>query len=65
MVSNEPMSDALIEQILAIRADGKYNMFDTIGIQREAHERGFYELVVFIEEHADKCSRFILTGQRN
>lgn len=65
MVSNEPMSDALIEQILVIRADGKYNMFDATGVQREAHERGFYELVVFIEECPDRYSRFILTGQRD
>ena len=65
MAQNEAMSDALIKQILTIRADGKYNMFDATGIQREAHKRGFYELVVFIEEHRDRYSRFILTGQRD
>jgi len=58
------ITETLVEQILAIRASGKYNMFDAVGVQREANERGFYELVVFIEEHRDAYSRFILTGKR-
>ena len=58
------MNERIVEQILAIRASGKYNMFDTRGVQREANERGFYELVVFIEEHRDAYAQFILTGKR-
>jgi biopolymer transport protein ExbD len=56
------MTDKIQDQILAIRASGKYNMFDVISVQREAHERGFYELVLFIEEHKKEYSEFILTG---
>lgn len=58
------MNDKIVEQILVIRASGKYNMFDAAGVQREANERGYYELVVFIEEHRDAYARFILTGDR-
>jgi len=58
------MDDKIVEQILTIRASGKYNMFDAVGVQVEANKRGFYELVVFIEEHRDAYSRFILTGER-
>lgn len=31
-------------------------------MQREAYELGFYELVIFIEEHKANYSHFILTG---
>ena len=58
------MSDALVEQILAIRDSGKYNMFDIRGVQVEANALGYYELVVFLEEHPDRYSRFILSGDR-
>jgi hypothetical protein len=57
------LTDMLVNQILAIRADGKFNMFDAVGVQREANERGFYELVIFIEENRAAYSRFILTGK--
>jgi hypothetical protein len=48
---------------MAIRAGGKYNMFDTTGVQREAFERGFFELVEYIEEHRKEYAEFILTGK--
>lgn len=51
------------EQILAIRKTGLTNMFDTLAVQRIAHERNFFELVIFIEEHKDQYARFILTGE--
>jgi hypothetical protein len=57
------MTDKIQDQILAIRASGKYNMFDVISVQRDAYERGFYELVLFIEEHKKKYTEFILTGK--
>jgi hypothetical protein len=57
------LTDTLINQILEIRASGKFNMFDATGVQREANELGFYELVIFIEENRAAYSRFILTGK--
>lgn len=49
-------------QILTIHTTGKYNMFDTSAVQREAYELGFYELVIFIKEHKADYAHFILTG---
>jgi hypothetical protein len=58
------MTDKIIEQILAIRLSGITNMFDVNRVQREANDRQFYELVIFLEEHRAEYSRFILTGER-
>ena len=58
------MSDTLVEQILAIRAGGKHNMFDIPAIQREASDLGYTELVVFLEENRDQYVRFIFSGNR-
>lgn len=55
--------DKIVEQILAIRASGICNMFNTICVQREANDRGFYQLVIFLEEHRTEYARFILTGE--
>ena len=57
------MTDKLREQILAIRDTGETNMFDTARVQRMAYDRGFYELVLFLEEHKKEYVRFILTGE--
>ena len=57
------MSDKVKEQILSIRATGLTNMFDTIMVQRIAHEMHYYELVVFLEEHRKEYVHFILTGE--
>lgn len=57
------MDSKVKEQILAIRKTGLTNMFDTLAVQRIAHEMNFFELVIFIEEHRDKYARFILTGE--
>jgi len=38
-------------------------MFDVNRIQHEAFVRGFYELVLYLEEHKAEYSRFILTGE--
>ena len=51
------------EQILAVRATGRTNMFDTNMVQVIAKEMKFYELVVFIEEHKGDYAKFILTGE--
>jgi len=58
------LSDNVVEQILEIRASGVTNMFDSNRVQVEADRRGFYELVIFIEEHKGDYARFILTGER-
>lgn len=58
------MSDKVRDQVLAIRATGRTNMFDTNAVQIIADEMHFYELVVFIEEHKDKYVHFILTGEQ-
>ncbi len=57
------MTDKVREQILAIRDTGLTNMFDLNAVQRLAFERGFYELVNFIEEDRKAYVRFILTGE--
>jgi hypothetical protein len=57
------MDSKVKEQILAIRKTGLTNMFDILVVQRIAHERNFFELVVFLEEHRDEYARFILTGE--
>jgi len=57
------MADKVKEQILAIRDTGETNMFDTACVQRMAYDRGFYELVLFLEEHKKEYDRFILTGK--
>lgn len=58
------MSDKLRDQILAVRATGRTNMFDTNAVQVIADEMHFYDLVVFIEEHKDRYAHFILTGEQ-
>ena len=57
------MTEKLKEQILAIRDTGETNMFDTARVQRMAYDRGFYELVLFLEEHKKEYAHFILTGE--
>ena len=58
------MTDKVRDQILAVRATGRTNMFDTNAVQVIADEMRFYDLVVFIEEHKDKYAHFILTGEQ-
>lgn len=57
------MNEKIKEQILSIRASGVTNMFDLPRVQHEAYVRGFYELVLYLEEHKAEYSRFILTGE--
>lgn len=45
------MTDTVQEQILAIRDTGLTNMFDVPTAQRLAYDRGYYELVCYLEEH--------------
>lgn len=57
------MTDKVRDQILAIRDIGLTNMFDPNMVQRLAHDREYYELVVFIEENRAAYVRFILSGE--
>ncbi|MDD2427865.1 MAG: DUF5049 domain-containing protein [Eubacteriales bacterium] len=50
------------QQILEIRYSGVTNMFDVKRVQHVAHRRGFYELVIYLEEHKSEYVQFILTG---
>ena len=56
------MTDTIRDQILAIRDIGLTNMFDVPMVQRLAFERGYYELVLYLEEHRKEYAHFILTG---
>ena len=58
------LSDKLIEQILNIRASGKVNMFDLSGVQREAFEHRYHELVIFMEDNKPAYLDFILCGKK-
>ena len=49
--------------ILAIRDTGLTNMFDVPMVQRLAYERGYYELVCYLEEHRKEYAHFIMTGE--
>lgn len=57
------MEATVKEQILAIRDTGEVNMLDTRRVQYIANREGFYELVVYLEEHRSKYTCFILTGR--
>ncbi len=59
------MNTKVKEQILAIRATGRTNMFDVPMVQYIANEMRFYEVVVYLEEHRKEYVRFILTGERS
>ena len=56
------MDEKIKEQVLAIRNTGKTNMFDTNQVQRLAYEAGYYELVLFLEEHIADYVHFIIHG---
>ena len=57
------MTEKIKEQILAVRATGQTNMFDTNMVQVIANKMKFYELVIFIEEYKGDYAKFILTGE--
>ena len=57
------LTEKIKEQIFAVRDSGAANMCETAAVQRAAFDRGFYELVLFIEENRDAYWEFILTGR--
>ena len=56
------MTEKIREQILAIRYSGETNMFDTRMVQYIANREGYYELVIYLEEHSKEYCHFIMTG---
>ena len=57
------LTEKVREQILAIRDTGLTNMFDIPMVQRLAYDRGYYELVTFLEDHRKEYAHFIMTGE--
>lgn len=57
------MTDTIRKQILAIRDTGLTNMFDVRMVQRLAYNRGYYELLCYLEDHQKEYARFIITGE--
>ena len=62
-ISLSSMTAAIREQIMAIRDSGETNMFDVKTVQYLAYHRGFYDLVIYLEDHVKEYSHFILTGE--
>lgn len=56
------MDPKVKEQILSIRDTGLTNMFDLPMVQRLAYERGYFELVLYLEDHRNEYAHFILHG---
>lgn len=59
------MEPIVREQILAVRDTGEANMLDTKAVSQVALREGYYELVVYLEEHKSAYGRFILTGKED
>ena len=59
------MTDTIKMQILTIRNSGETNVFDIRRVQQIANRRGYYELVIYLEEHRKEYVNFILTGRAN
>ena len=57
------MTKRVKDQIMKVRNTTLTNMFDIKTVQVIANEMGFYELVVYLEEHPSEYVKFILTGE--
>jgi hypothetical protein len=57
------MNETIGKQIMEIRDSGETNMLDTRMVQYIANREGFYELVVYLEEHKRGYINFIFTGK--
>ena len=56
------LNETVKEQILAIRDTGLTNMFDKAEVQRLAFDRGYHDLVNFIEADSKAYVTFIMYG---
>lgn len=59
------MTEKIKEQIMAIRDSGETNMLDTHMVQYIANREGYYELVIYLEEHRKEYWHFIMTGEES
>lgn len=59
------MTEKIKEQIMAIRDSGETNMLDTHMVQCIANREGYYELVIYLEEHRKEYWHFIMTGEES
>ena len=59
------MNETIREQILEIRDSGETNMLDANAVQYIANREGFFELVIFIEEHKSEYVNFIFYGDED
>lgn len=57
------MTETIKKQILAVRDTALTNMFDVNMVQHIANDMGFYELVIYLEDHRREYAHFILTGE--
>lgn len=56
------MTDRIKQQIEAVRVSGETNMMNLGRVQRIANRKHFYELVIFIEEHAPEYFDYLMNG---
>lgn len=57
------MTDKVFQQLQDIRSSGATNMLATNMVQRLAFDKGFYELVCYIEENKREYVHFIMFGR--
>ncbi len=57
------MTETVKVQVAAIRNSGETNMLNVSMVQYIANREGFYELVIYLEEHRREYVNFILTGK--
>jgi hypothetical protein len=57
------MDEKVFNQIMSIRDTGKVNMLSVLEVQRLAFDSGYYELVMYIEDHRREYVHFIMTGE--
>ena len=62
-VKKMAMTDKVFTQLMDIRSSGLTNMFDIPMVQRLAYDRGYFELVTYIEDHRKEYAHFIMTGR--
>ena len=56
------MTDKVFRALLKIRDSGATNMYSVNTVQRLAFEKGYYELVCYIEDHKKEYVHFISFG---
>lgn len=57
------MTKRVKDQIMKVRNTALTNMFDINTVQVIANDMGFYELVIYLEEHPSEYAKFILIGE--